>query len=143
MDLTPYVESLQRRLGTVAEAGGEEARLFVERLTAPLDDAVRLILLHSLSTAAAEISNELEPGSVEVRLHAGEPEFVVSLPHRAPAGAARAALTAEGGPTTRVTLRLPGGLKSRVESAAARDGVSINTWLLHAAAAALEPGRMT
>ena len=37
----------------------------------------------------------------------------------------------------RVTLRLPEGLKAQVERAASRDGVSINSWLVDAAAHAL------
>ncbi len=41
----------------------------------------------------------------------------------------------EGG-TWRVTLRLPAGLRSAVEAAARRDGASLNSWLVRAAAAA-------
>ena len=42
MDLTPYVDKLREELAVAAEAGGEEARALAERLTAPLDSAVRL-----------------------------------------------------------------------------------------------------
>jgi len=41
--------------------------------------------------------------------------------------------------TTRTTLRLPDQLKAQVEDAAAREGVSVNTWLVRAVAAALQP----
>ena len=77
MDLTPYVENLRRELAVAAEAGGDEARALAERLTAPLESAVRLTLLDALSAAADEITRELAPGSVELRLRGGEPEFVV------------------------------------------------------------------
>ena len=78
MDLTTYVENLRRELAVAAEAGGEEARALADRLTAPLESAVRLMLLDALSAAADEITRELAPGSVELRLRAGEPDFVVT-----------------------------------------------------------------
>lgn len=150
MDLTRYVDDLQHRLATAADAAGEDARALAERLTAPLDAAVRLVLLDALSAAAGEITADLAPGSVDVRLRAGEPEFVVDVP--APAAAPGApptappapqtaplpAADAEEGTTTRTTLRLPDHLKAQVEVAAARDGLSVNSWLVRAVAAALE-----
>jgi hypothetical protein len=39
---------------------------------------------------------------------------------------------------SRINLRLPDQLKSRIEEAAEREGVSINAWLVRAAAAGLE-----
>ena len=150
MELNGYVADLQRQLATSAAAGGGEARELAERLTAPLESAVRLVLLEALSEAAGEITAELAPGSVDVRLRGGDPEFVVTAPRTpepAPASPAAPALgqlpvvataDADEGSTTRTTLRLPDHLKSQVEVAAARDGVSVNTWLVRAVAAALE-----
>ncbi|NAZ88857.1 histidine kinase, partial [Kineococcus sp. T90] len=45
MELTRYVDDLQRQLATAAGAGGDEARELAERLTAPLEAAARLVLL--------------------------------------------------------------------------------------------------
>src|SRR5829696_1362777 len=78
MDLTQYVTSLRGELAVAADAGGEEARRLAERLTAPLEPAVRLMLLEALSAAADEITREMAPGSVELRLRSGEPDFVVT-----------------------------------------------------------------
>src|SRR6188472_4421794 len=78
MELTPYVENLRRELAVAADAGGEDARALAERLTAPLESALRLTLLEALSAAADEITLELAPGSVELRLRGGAPEFVVT-----------------------------------------------------------------
>src|SRR5918992_2367302 len=78
MDLTTYVEKLRGDLAVAADAGGAEARALAERLAAPLDSAVRLMLLDALSAAADEITRELAPGSVELRLRSGEPGFVVT-----------------------------------------------------------------
>ncbi len=46
----------------------------------------------------------------------------------------------DGGGTWRVSLRLPESLRVGVESAARRDGVSVNAWLVRSAAAALGGG---
>src|SRR5437764_9675445 len=80
MDLTPFVDELRRELAVAAEAAGEDAVALAERLTAPLESAIRLTLLDALSTAADEITRDLAPGSVEVRLRRREAEFAISLP---------------------------------------------------------------
>lgn len=153
MELDPYVDRLREQLAVAASAGGEEAVSLAQRLTAALESAVRLTLLDALSGAAAEITSELAPGSVELRLRGSEPEFVVTVPraetadeqtdNRELAGAwstSAAAAGVEGG-TARVNLRLPDQLKSRVEQSADREGLSINSWLVRAVAAAVERGQ--
>jgi hypothetical protein len=142
MDLTPYVENLRRELAVAADAGGEEARALAERLSAPLESAVRLTLLDALSAAADEITRDLAPGSVELRLRGGEPSFAVApAPADEPAEGTSepAPLPPEGdeGETARINLRLPGQLKAGVERAAGRDGLSVNAWLVRVTAAAL------
>jgi hypothetical protein len=136
MDLTTYAENLRRELAVAAEAGGEEARALAERLTAPLESAVRLMLLEALSAAADEITRELAPGLVELRLRSGEPEFVVSADEPVPEPAP-APPEPEEGATARINLRLPEQLKADVEQAAARERLSVNSWLIRAAAAAV------
>jgi hypothetical protein len=146
MDLTRYVDDLRRELAVAAEAGGDEARALAERLTAPLESAVHLMLLQVLSAAADEVTRELAPGSVEVRLRSGEPEFVVTPPPDEPAdalepasGAAAPPPDADEGATARINLRLPEHVKAGVEQAAARERLSVNAWMVRAAAAALAP----
>src|SRR2546422_3793560 len=80
MDIHLYVESIHRQLAVAAEAGGDEARALAERLVAPLDAAIRLALQDVLAAAAEEITCELAPGSVELRLRGRDPEFVVTPP---------------------------------------------------------------
>jgi hypothetical protein len=143
MDLTQYVENLRRELAVAADAGGEDARALAERLTAPLESAIRLMLLDALSAAADEITRELAPGSVELRLRAGEPDFVVTpAPADEPAEAAPEAPAlpdADEAATARINLRLPEPLKAGIEQAASRDRLSVNAWLVRVAAAALAP----
>ncbi|MGC2998715.1 toxin-antitoxin system HicB family antitoxin [Streptomyces sp. G35A] len=151
MDLTPYVDTLRRELAVAAEAGGDEARELAERLTAPLESATRLTMLHVLSAAMDEITRELAPGSVDVRLRGLDPDFVVTPPPGDGGAAAepatpveplRAPAPVEGdeGGTARVNLRLPAHLKARAEEAAAREGLSVNAWLVRAVSAAVDGG---
>ena len=137
MDLTPYVDNLRRELAIAAEAGGEDARALAERLTAPLESATKLMLLDALSAAADDITRELAPGSVELRLRAGEPDFVVTPapadePPERPADVPPP--DEDDGPVARINLRLPEQLKAGVEQAAARERLSVNAWLVRAAA---------
>ncbi len=148
MELGPYVDRLRNELLVAAEAGGKDVRALAERLTAPLDSATRLILLEAMAAAADEITRDLAPGSVEVRLRGQNPGFVVTLPPSEEAfedtitsRASVPAIRTEGdeGGTSRINLRLPDSLKLRAEEAAEREGLSVNAWLVRAVAAALEP----
>jgi len=151
MNLSPFIENIHRQLEASAEAGGEDARLLAERLLAPFDASIRLCLQDALAAAAEEITVELAPGSVELRLRGRDPEFVVTPPPNDPSveevgeGDDASAWpdvvrTSEGdeGAVSRINLRLPEHLKSRIERAAADDGLSVNSWLVRAAAAALD-----
>ena len=147
MNLELYVESINRQLEVAAEAGGDEARALAERLVAPLEAAIRLTLQDALAAAAEEITTELAPGSVELRLRGRDPEFVVTPP---PADSSaddlaedpddRPPAVPEGdeGTVSRINVRMPDHLKARIEQAAASEGLSVNAWLVRAAATALE-----
>lgn len=140
MNLSQYVDEIRQAMVVAAENGGEE--------TQALESTARLVLLDALSAAANEITCELAPGSVDVRLRGRDPEFVVT---QAPSTSTfeeveqsatpAAAETPDDTSTTRTTLRLPDQLKGRVEEAASREGLSVNTWLVRAISAALEPTR--
>src|ERR1041384_3007248 len=78
MHIGPYVSDLQRQLVNAAENGSDETRAVAERLAAGLDAAPRLVLLDALTSAAGEITRDLAPGSVDVRLRGREIEFVVT-----------------------------------------------------------------
>ena len=91
------------------------------RLTAPLESAIRLALLEALSEAAEQITRDLAPGSVEVRLRGRDPEFTVSSGVELTAGRSTALVASESeddGGTWRVTLRLPENLRAGVDAAA-------------------------
>jgi hypothetical protein len=149
MNLTPYVDSLRREFLLAAEAAGEENLGVAERLVPSLDASVRLTLLNALSTAADEISRDLAPGSVDLRLRGLEPSFVVTRPTAGigfddfliggPAagnGMVIPAAEDEGAPA-RINFRPPEHLKARIEEAAGREGLSVNAWLVRAVTATL------
>jgi len=139
MELGQYVSDLQRQLVDAAANGAEDTRAVAERLAAGLDAATRLVLLDVLSAAAGEITRDLAPGSVDIRLRGREIAFVVTQPNTEPDADERPAATVDDASTSRTTLRLPDALKARVDEAAAADGLSVNTWLVRAIAAALQP----
>src|SRR6201995_974530 len=97
MQLDRHLERLRDRLSLAADTGSEEEARAAQRLIATLDDSVQLMLLDVLAAAAAEITRELAPGSVELRLRGTEPEFVVSTPAAAPGPDPAAARPAPGG----------------------------------------------
>jgi HicB family len=149
MELDRFIDDIHAQLDSAARAGGDEARELADRLAAPLDSAIRLALQDALTAAAEEITVELAPGSVELRLRGREPVFVVTPPEPTDGpddGDDEGALDdaapspdAEGDDAiARINVRMPERLKARVDRAAELEGVSVNGWLVRAAAARLE-----
>ena len=141
MELSPYVEGLRGELSSLTRFASDEVIEVAGKLAEALDSSVRLTLLEVLSAAAAEITTRLDDAVIDVRLNAGEPEFVITtVPHDAGQPPEPAQDAADDAGTARVTLRLSEALKARVETQAAADGLSVNSWLAHAAIRALEGG---
>jgi hypothetical protein len=116
MQTTPYVDALLADLEAMAALGDEAVADAARRLS------------QSLREAALEVSGQLPSGHVEVRLAGQEPSLVfVDEERSAPAPAAGAEDA-----SARITLRLSEALKASVEAAAAREGVSVNTWIIRA-----------
>jgi uncharacterized protein (DUF1778 family) len=132
MQLSPHVEAVQADLAAVADAAGPEQAGAVRRVAAALAPSLRLHLLEAVTEAAHEVSAQLPAGRVELRLEAGDPSLAYL--DEAPAPAAFGSEDA----SARITLRLPEALKAGVETAAAREGVSVNSWLVQALARAVE-----
>lgn len=132
MQLEPHVESVQNELASLAALGDETTATAADRLSRALGSTLGLRFLDLLSEAALEISGQLPSGHVEVRMAGQNPGLVyVEAVEDEAAPASGEELSA------RITLRLPGGLKGTLEVAAAREGVSVNTWVLRALGRAL------
>jgi HicB family len=136
MQTASYVEAIQADLAAAAALGDDATAEAGRRLSLAVESSLHLRLLDLLTEVSVGLSAQLSSGRVEVRLSGREPELVVV--DEEPAGARQSA-AAEEGETARITLRLPESLKAQAEAAAAREGVSTNTWLVRAVARALEP----
>ena len=145
MELDHYLESVRRSVENATALADDQTRSVAQRLGATLDDAGRLALISALSDAAGEISRELSPGSVELRMAGGRPEFVVTPAPSQLTGPDETdddiddetdtnvtdQLTLDADePTARITLRLPMSIKNKVDEAAAAEGISSNAWLM-------------
>ena len=141
MDLSPFLDGLRRDLAASVAAAGPETARAGELLAGAIEPAARLTLLEVLSEAAAEITAALDDVEVDVRMRGRDADLVVTeAAHPAPAApppAEAAAAPEPEGDTARITLRLPEQLKAQVERAAAAEGISVNSWLVRAAAAGL------
>lgn len=153
MELDGYVDRLRTEFAAISEVADEDVRAVAERLVTPLESAIRLILLEALAAAAEEITLDLAPGSVHLRLRESAPDFVVTTaaavggtPRPTAPSSPTASATpgsvptgdTEGGAVARINFRPPESLKTRIEEAAGRDGLSVNTWLTRVATAALD-----
>ena len=140
MELSDFSGRLRAELASITRFAGEDVQRVAGLLAEALDSSVRLVLLDVLSAAAADITARLSDTVVELRLADGEPAFVVTTapPEAEYQGHPAVGADAEEPGTARLTLRVPDSLKARIEAAAARDGVSVNTWLVRAASRSLE-----
>jgi hypothetical protein len=133
MQIEGYVQALRDDLARVAAVGDESTARAAELLAVALESSLGRRLQEALGEAALELSGQLDNGHIEVRIAGGDPELVFVRDDGAAAEPADEAFTA------RITLRLPESLKTRLEAAATREGVSVNTWLVHMLHHAAEP----
>jgi hypothetical protein len=134
METAPFVQAIRTDLEELA-AGDEETASVASRLARALEPSLHLRLFDVVGQAALELSGRLPAGSVDVRLSGRDVELVYVADE-----AAAEPAPAEDEGTARLTLRMPEGMKVRVEEAAARDGVSTNAWLVRAVSGGLSHG---
>jgi hypothetical protein len=133
MQIDGYVQALREDLARVAAVGDESTARAADLLAVALESSLGRRMQEALAEAALELTAQLETGRVEVRVVGGDPELVLVREEEAAPEPADEAFTA------RITLRLPESLKVRIEAAASRDGVSVNTWLVQALQRSAEP----
>jgi hypothetical protein len=135
MQIEGYVQALREDLARVAALGDESTARAAELLSVALESSLGRRLQEALGEAALELSSQLDSGRIEVRIAGGDPELVLVRDE----DGTTAAEPADEAFTARITLRLPESLKARLEAAANREGVSVNTWLVHMLHHAAEP----
>ena len=135
MQLETHIEAIQQELAATAALGDETTAEAARRLSDALGPSLHLHLLDLLAEVALELGAQLESGRVEVRLAGRDPELVVVRDER-PDDSDQIGFGEEH--TGRISLRLPESLKSGVEAAATREGISTNAWLVRAIARVLD-----
>ncbi|WP_409180675.1 DUF1778 domain-containing protein [Amycolatopsis sp. VS8301801F10] len=156
MDLSVYVDRLGREFAGLVAADDDDILALLERRKTPLESLIRLVLLDLLTTAASEITRDLAPGSVELRLRGSSPEFVITppAPESGPADPAGHDFADDRPPSpspvpagledtgmARINFRTSDQLKALIDEAAAKEGSSVNAWLIRVVSAALQRDR--
>jgi len=136
MQMAHHIHAIQEDLAAAASLAADEATVEAgRRLTQALGSSLQLRLLDVVSEAALALSDSV-PGRIEVRLSGRDPELVYieeeAEPEPTQAGA-------DDSFSARITLRLPEGLKASIEAAAAREGISVNSWLVRALSRSTAP----
>jgi len=107
----------------LGKLGGPELESAVSRLIPTLAPVLRTRLLEALTEIAGELKEQLPGAHLEARVQGDDIELIYvedgSVIRENPADL-----------NARITLRLPEDLKSRIESAATKEGISLNSWLL-------------
>lgn len=125
MKMSKFIELLSSDIECLGRLGGKELDSAVSRLIPTLAPVLRTRLLEALTEIADELSEQLPCAHLEARVQGDEIELIYvedsSTIRENPADL-----------NARITLRLPEDLKSRIESAATNEGISLNSWLLKA-----------
>jgi hypothetical protein len=129
--LSGVVEALRGPLGLVENAERRQVvERYVEAARVPVERAVADLML-----AVTTVVGDAVAEHYRVRLVYGPDGLDVDVEPREPDPASPADADWSAGSTDKITIRIPSELKEEVTRAAHAAGVSVNTWLLRAAAA--------
>jgi predicted DNA binding CopG/RHH family protein len=135
MQIDGLIQALREDLVRVAAVGDETTSRAANLLSVAIEASLGRRIQDVLAEAALELNDQLESAHVEVRIAGHDLQLVLVREDGTTPEPVDEAFSA------RITLRLPESLKQRVESSAARDGASVNTWLVQALQRAVEPRR--
>jgi hypothetical protein len=135
MQIDGTIQALREDLVRFAALGDENTSRAAELLSVAIESSLGRRLQDALAEAALELNDQLESAHVELRVAGHDLQLVLvredgSLPEQV-----------DEAFSARITLRLPESLKQKVESAATREGASVNTWLVQALQRAVESRR--
>jgi hypothetical protein len=135
MQIDGIIQALREDLVRVASLGDENTSRAADVLSVAIEASLGRRLQDALAEAALELNEQLDSAHVELRVAGHDLQLVLVREDGSMPEAADEAFSA------RITLRLPESLKQRVESSAAREGASVNTWLVQALQRAVESRR--
>ena len=123
MKTSKFIDLLSGDISALGKLGGPELEAAVSRLIPTLTPVLRTRLLEALVEIADELKEQIPGAHLEARVQGDDIELVYveddSVIRENPSDL-----------NARITLRLPEDLKSRIESAATMEGISLNSWLL-------------
>ncbi len=136
MKMSLVVDGLRSDVISVGELGDDTVAEVADRIAEVLGRSIPSRILDLLSEVAAEVSAELPDGRVEIRV-AGD-DVDLAYVEDAAAGTAGSDVEGDGDRdrdrdrdmSARITLRLSESLKTRVEEGAARQGISVNAFIV-------------
>ena len=134
MKMSLVVDGLRSDVISVGELGDDTVAEVADRIAEVLGRSIPSRILDLLSDVAAEVSAELPDGRVEIRV-AGD-DVLLAYVEDAPAAVAGPVGEADGDRdrdrdmSARISLRLSETLKARVEEGAAREGISVNAFIV-------------
>jgi hypothetical protein len=135
MQIDGLIQALREDLVRVAALGDEKTSRAADLLSVAIEASLGRRIQDALAEAALELNDQLESAHVELRIAGRDLQLVLVREDGTTPEQADEAFSA------RITLRLPESLKQRVETAATREGASVNTWLVQALQRAVEPRR--
>lgn len=135
MQIDGLTQALREDLTRVAALGDENTARAADLLSVAIEASLGRRIQDALAEAALELNEQLDSAHVELRVAGRDLQLVLVREDSAASEQADEAFSA------RITLRLPESLKVRIESSAAREGTSVNTWLVQALQRAVESRR--
>ena len=130
MKMSLVVEGLRSDVISVGELGDDTVAEVAERIAELLGRSVPGRILDLLSDVAAEVSAELPEGRVEIRVAGDDVDLAYVEEEQSTAAGDAMGDGGSGDTSARITLRLSEALKNRVDESAAREGVSVNTYIV-------------
>jgi hypothetical protein len=135
MQIDGHIQALREDLVRVSADDDESTTRAANLLSVAIEASLERRIQDVLAEAALELNAQLDAAHVEVRIAGRDPELVLVREDGTVPEPVDEAFS------DRITLRLQESLKQRMESAAAREGASVNTWLVQAIQRAIEPRR--
>jgi hypothetical protein len=128
MKMSLVVDGLRADVLSVGELGDDTVAAVADRIAALLGRSMPARILELLSDVSAEVSAELPDGHLEIRVAGDDVDlaYVEDAPDPPPATSG----DGDADASARISLRLSEGLKARVEEGAAREGISVNAFIV-------------
>ncbi len=130
MKMSLVVDGLRADVLSVGELGDDTVAAVADRIAALLGRSMPARILELLSDVSAEISAELPDGHLEIRVAGDDVDLAYVEDAPAPPPGDGDDRDRDRDLSARITLRLSEGLKARVEDGAAREGISVNAFIV-------------